>query len=146
MPHSNKGTQRSTLTLQLDSWPSPPAQTIFSVTKLPHQSGLLQVAWSTMGSRACCRISARGPPAGIIVWIRDLGLMSTPERTKDYPIFKKKLLKSSAHSKDGPSQWHSRGCHQAAPVHSQANRQAWSSQKSVHGSSAWSRQCHFWKN
>lgn len=63
MQHWRKGKQ-SALTLQLDSWPSPPAHTIFSVTRVLHQSGLLQVAWLTTGSRACCRISAAGPPAG----------------------------------------------------------------------------------
>lgn len=67
------------LTLQLDSLPSPPAHTIFSVTKLLHQSGLLQVAWLTMGSRACCRISARGPPAGKIEIIRVSSLLLTQD-------------------------------------------------------------------
>lgn len=56
------------LTLQPDTTPSPPAQTMVSFTWKPHQSGLVQVAWSTTGRRACCRMSAMGPPA---VWRRD---------------------------------------------------------------------------
>lgn len=51
------------LTLQLASLPSPPAQTMLLVTRLPHQSYLLQVSWLTTGRRACCRMSAIGPPA-----------------------------------------------------------------------------------
>lgn len=69
--HWRKGTQNNALTLQLDSWPSPPAHTICSVTRVLHQSGLLQVAWLTMGSIACCRASARGPPAGKRERMRD---------------------------------------------------------------------------
>ena len=52
------------LTLHPATTPSPPAQTMVSLTMGPHQSGLVQVAWSTTGSRACCRFSAMGPPAG----------------------------------------------------------------------------------
>lgn len=55
--------KRIRLTLQLASFPSPPAQTMLLVTRLPHQSPLVQVAWSTTGRRACCRMSAIGPPA-----------------------------------------------------------------------------------
>lgn len=57
-------TKEKWLTLQLASWPSPPAQTMLVVTRVPHQSYLLQVSWPTMGRRACCRMSAIGPPAG----------------------------------------------------------------------------------
>lgn len=56
------------LTLQPATTPSPPAQTMVSFTWEPHQSYLVQVAWSTTGRRACCRMSAMGPPAG---WKRD---------------------------------------------------------------------------
>lgn len=57
------GTSDFRLTLQPATTPSPPAQTILVVTCEPHQSYLEQVAWSTTGRRACCRISAMGPPA-----------------------------------------------------------------------------------
>jgi len=33
------------------------------VTRLPHQSDLVQVELPTTGRRACCRMSAIGPPA-----------------------------------------------------------------------------------
>ena len=52
------------LTLQLARSPSPPAQTMLVVTRLPHQSFLEQLSWLTTGRRACWRASARGPPAG----------------------------------------------------------------------------------
>lgn len=53
----------TTLTLQLASTPVPPAQIILSVTRLPHQSDLVQVGMPTTGRWACCRMSAMGPPA-----------------------------------------------------------------------------------
>lgn len=61
--HINHYFQGIGLTLQLASTPSPPAQIMLSVTRLPHQSPLEQVEWPTTGRRACCRMSAMGPPA-----------------------------------------------------------------------------------
>lgn len=51
------------LTLQLARSPPPPAQIMLLVTRLPHQSDLVQVEWPTTGRKACCRTSAMGPPA-----------------------------------------------------------------------------------
>lgn len=54
---------RMLLTLQAATTPSPPEQTMLCLMDGPHQSGLVQVSWSTMGIRACCSVSGRGPPA-----------------------------------------------------------------------------------
>lgn len=43
--------------------PSPPAQTMVVLTAIPHQSSWEQVAWSATGIKACCSLSAMGPPA-----------------------------------------------------------------------------------
>lgn len=61
--HINLYFQVIRLTLQLASTPSPPAQIMLLVTRVPHQSLLEQVEWPTTGRRACCRMSAMGPPA-----------------------------------------------------------------------------------
>lgn len=63
LPHDFISDRVIRLTLQLASSPSPPAQIMLVVTIVPHQSGLLQVECPTTGRRACCRISAMGPPA-----------------------------------------------------------------------------------
>lgn len=53
----------SHLTLHPAEMPSPPAQTILSVTRMPHQLSCEQVSWSTTGRRTCCRTSACCPSA-----------------------------------------------------------------------------------
>lgn len=51
------------LTLHPATIPSPPAHTMVVLTAIPHQSGWEQVAWSATGIKACCSLSAMGPPA-----------------------------------------------------------------------------------
>src|SRR4029434_508815 len=51
------------LTMQDPVVPSPPAHTILSVRRKLHQSGCLQMSYSTTGSRACCSESEPSPLA-----------------------------------------------------------------------------------
>lgn len=50
-------------TLHPATIPSPPAHTMLVLTAMPHQSDWEQVAWSATGIKACCSLSAMGPPA-----------------------------------------------------------------------------------
>lgn len=55
--------KKQELTLHPATIPSPPAHTMVVLTAIPHQSGWEQVAWSATGIKACCSLSAMGPPA-----------------------------------------------------------------------------------
>lgn len=62
--HASKHTQTDyKLTLHPPTTPSPPAHTMLVWIAGPHQSYWVQVAWSATGIKACCSLSAMGPPA-----------------------------------------------------------------------------------
>lgn len=104
------------LTLQLASWPSPPAQTMLLVTRLPHQSYLLQVSWPTTGRRACCRTSAIGPPA----WEKRTHLVPTGHAR---PQILSPFI-SGTYSRDGPIRSRSRENCVAGSCQMKEDRQA----------------------
>lgn len=135
--------------MQPDTTPSPPAQTMLLATWRPHQSGLVQVAWSTTSRRACCRMSAMGPPA---VWSKEGYKLkfSSGETLRTLMGTFMRLLNPSrrgrrrcTHCRDDPIQWRSMARCVGGGCQKLGDKQPWWRWRRWQGTAAWSGQCRY---